>query len=194
LKGRWGLLDAADIVSCVYYLVSESLVDASRVGITGGSAGGYAVLQALCLYPEVWAGGISLYGVSSLEDLAKETHKFESRFSDGLVLGGAASLATTAEQRQRVFRDRSPLYHAHRIQAPLLLLQGDQDRVVPPSQVFLIEEAIKQRDKDKGAEGGPRVEVILFQGEGHGFIKSTTLSRQKEAEELWWRKTLLRET
>ncbi|KAI5114540.1 hypothetical protein M0805_006556, partial [Coniferiporia weirii] len=108
-------------------------IDPARVLVTGGSAGGYTVLQALCAASDAFAAGTSSYGISNLFALAEDTHKFESRYGEKL-LGG------TAVEIPEVYRERSPVFHAERVKAPLLILQGSLDRVVPPSQA---EEMIK---------------------------------------------------
>lgn len=180
LNGQWGIADVADAASCVAHLVSTSLVDPSRVGITGGSAGGYGVLQALCVYPDIWAGGVSLYGISRLKALTEDTHKFESHYLFALIYDDG----TSEEEKEKIYQERSPYYHADNIKAPILLLQGTEDKVVPPSQARDMERTIK----DKGGD----VEVVIFEGEGHGFRQGKNVKRAIEEEERWWVKTLLR--
>ncbi|KIW45027.1 uncharacterized protein PV06_03450 [Exophiala oligosperma] len=193
LKGNWGVIDAEDVVSCVHYLASRSIIDRSRVGIRGGSAGGYAVLRCMTEYPEVWAGGISLFGVCCLQTLEKTTHKFESRYLEGLLLPRSP---VSAEEKERLYQERSPLYHAQQIKAPVLLLQGREDIVVPPDQAEMMESAIKEaiRERDNSMVPEDLVKVVIYEGEGHGFIKAHTLISQKAEEVAWWSKTLLRPT
>ncbi len=179
LYGTWGVSDVADAASCVAHLVSASLIDRSHVGITGGSAGGYAVLQSLCVYPDVWAGGVSLYGISDCKALIEETHKFESRYIGNLLCDDNLS----TEEKEKIYRDRSPLYHADNISAAVLLLQGSDDKIVPPNQAWDIEKAIKKN--------GGEAKVIIFDGEGHGFIQGKNVKTAVEEEEKWWVKTLL---
>ncbi|KAI9817845.1 MAG: hypothetical protein M1827_000964 [Pycnora praestabilis] len=180
LDTKWGISDIADAASCVAYLASSGHIDPSRVGIVGGSAGGYAVLQALCVYPEIWAGGVSLYGISSLKALVEDTHKFESQYLFKLLF----EPGTSDDEKEKIYRDRSPLYHAGKITAPVLLLQGSEDKVVPPNQAREMEEIIKKNGGD--------AEVIVFEGEGHGFRQAANVKRSIEEEEKWWVRTLLR--
>lgn len=169
-----------DTANCIAYLSSEKLIDHTRVGIIGGSAGGYGVLVALCDYPALFAGGISLYGVANVRTLVEDTHKFESRYADNLLFPPGAS----EEQEEKIMDERSPANRAGKIRAPTLLLQGLDDKVVPPSQAEEMEKAIR-------ASGG-EVQLIMFEGEGHGFRQSKNVLRAKQEEKGWWKKTLLR--
>ncbi|RDW69849.1 hypothetical protein BP6252_08869 [Coleophoma cylindrospora] len=180
LNRNWGIVDIADAASCVKYLAAQGLIDGDRVGIRGGSGGGYATLEALCDYPNVFSGGVSEYGVSDLKLLMKDTHKFESRYLQPLLFDEDA----TEEEQEKIFRDRSPLYHAERIVAPLLLLQGTEDHVVPPNQAMEMERIVKKN--------GGQVKLIFFQGEGHGFRIGRNIWRAIEEEEAWWVKQLVR--
>jgi dipeptidyl aminopeptidase/acylaminoacyl peptidase len=182
LNGKWGISDVEDAVSVAGYLVSKGYIDADRIGIVGSSSGGYAALQALCKFPEVWAGGISLYGISGLEILYKTTHKFEAHYMDYLLFRGAKNI--NDKEKEALFHDRSPCYHADKIKAPTLLLQGSDDKVVPPSQALDMEKSIK--------ENGGVVRLVMFDGEGHGFRKAPNILKAKEEEEAWWTKTLVR--
>ena len=128
------------------------------MSIRGGSAGGYTTLAALTT-SDVFAAGISLYGIGDLETLATDTHKFESRYLDGLV-------APYPAQRQ-VYVDRSPIHHLDRLSCPMLILQGLDDKVVPPDQATTMADAVR-------AKGLP-VRLRLFAGEGHGFRKAETI-------------------
>ncbi|RDW63957.1 putative dipeptidyl peptidase IV [Coleophoma crateriformis] len=185
LNGKWGVADTDDSASCVSHLISAWLVDGSRIGIRGGSAGGYGVLQALCIYPDLWAGGVSEYGVSDVAALARDTHKFESHYLFKLLFeNGTAGISE--EEIERVYRERSPLYHADQITAPVLLLQGTADKVVPPNQTLAMEKIIKERGGDVD------VKVVMFEGEGHGFTKAENVKQAIEEEEKWWTKTLVR--
>lgn len=166
LRGQWGVADIADIAAGVTALVERGLVDGARVAIRGGSAGGYAVLRALTA-TDVFAAGTSRYGIADLALLAGDTHKFESRYVDGLV-GPWPEAADT-------YRERSPLYHLDRLHAPVLLLQGEDDAVVPPNQAHQMAEAIRR--------AGGEVELVLYPGEGHGFRRAET-TRDALAREL----------
>ncbi|KAK6349390.1 hypothetical protein TWF696_005677 [Orbilia brochopaga] len=181
LNTQWGLADVSDAADCVHFLVSQSLVDKTRVGIVGGSAGGYGVLQAICSYPEVWAACVSNYGISSLKALIEHTHKFESRYMDGLLWHEDAS----KEEREQIMAERSPLLRAASIKAPVLLLQGVEDRVVPKEQAEEMARVIESN--------GGIVRVELFEGEGHGWRKETTVIKATQLQEDWWRKYLVRD-
>ncbi|KAF3904091.1 Seprase [Orbilia brochopaga] len=181
LNTKWGLADVSDAADCVHFLVSQGLVDKTRVGIVGGSAGGYGVLQAICSYPDVWAACVSNYGISSLKALVEHTHKFESRYMDSLLWDADAS----TEERERILAERSPLLRAAKIRAPVLLLQGVEDRVVPKEQAEEMAHVIESN--------GGTVRVELFEGEGHGWRKETTVIKATKLQEEWWRKYLVRE-
>lgn len=164
LRGNWGVIDKEDACSMAEMLASKGVVDGTRMVITGGSAGGFTVLNSLT-FSRVFAGGISLYGISDLELLATDTHKFESKMLEQLV-GPYPKL-------KDVYIERSAIHHAQEIKAPLLLLQGLEDKVVPPNQ----SEAIYS----KLLEGGIPVAYILFEGEGHGFRKGPSIVRTHTA-------------
>jgi len=171
LRGNWGIVDVDDTVSAVKLLGEQGLIDPKRAAIRGGSAGGFTVLASLVRYPNAFATGNSFYGVSDLAKLAEDTHKFESHYLEKLVGG-------TIEEIPQVYKDRSPLYHAEKIKAPLLILQGTDDAVVPPNQAELMVKEIR--------EHGGRVQYVLFQGEGHGWRKGETIKRAIEAELAWY--------
>lgn len=158
LRGSWGVADVRDCVQGALALADAGLADRGRLSIRGGSAGGYTTLAALTT-SDVFAAGISLYGIGDLETLATDTHKFESRYLDGLV-------APYPEQRQ-VYVDRSPIHHLDRLSCPMLILQGLDDKVVPPDQATTMADAVR-------AKGLP-VRLRLFAGEGHGFRKAETI-------------------
>lgn len=180
LNGRWGIIDVDDVAECVQYLVETGRVDGSKVGIRGGSAGGYSVLQALCCYPDIFAGGVCLYGISEVKLLLETTHKMESRYGDMLLF----SDDMTGEDRRKVMTDRSPVYHAGNIVAPLLLMHGEEDKVVPISQAYTMYEDIRKR--------GGEVKLVKFPGEGHGFRAAAAQLKSHNEEEEWWRKTLVK--
>jgi hypothetical protein len=158
LYGQWGVIDVEDCVAAARHLVERGLVDPARLAIRGGSAGGFTTLAALCCH-DVFAAGCSRYGIGDLAALARDTHKFESRYTDRLV-------APWPEGRE-VYRARSPLHHADRLNAPVLFLQGLEDRVVPPSQAETLVAALARR-------GVPHA-YVAFPGEGHGFRRAETL-------------------
>ena len=180
LDAKWGIIDIDDIASCVSYLAKTGKVDPTRVGVTGGSAGGYGTLQALCVYPDIWAAGVSLYGIADMKTMTETTHKFESHYLDGLLFRKDASEADKA----KVLKERSPLFHASKIKAPVLLLQGTEDKVVPPDQASDMERIIR--------ENGGDVKLVMMEGEGHGFRMSENIKKATLYEEEWWAKTLLK--
>lgn len=157
-RGLWGVADGRDCVQGALALADTGRADRARLSIRGGSAGGYTTLAALTT-SDVFAAGVSLYGVGDLETLATDTHKFESRYLDGLV-------APYPEQRQ-VYLDRSPIHHLDRLSCPMLILQGADDKVVPPNQATAMADAVR-------AKGLP-VRLRVFDGEGHGFRKAETI-------------------
>ncbi|OKL61052.1 hypothetical protein UA08_03135 [Talaromyces atroroseus] len=180
LDGEWGSADVADAASCVAYLASEGLIDPTKVGIVGESAGGYAVMQALYMYPDIWAAGISIYGISSLSGFAETTHKFESHYIDSLVIGKGTK---SEEKIAALYKSRSAVYHVEKIKAPLLLLQGDVDTIVPAIQATLMEEKMR--------ELGKVVEVVMFEGEGHGFHMEKTIKASLQLQADFWAAKLI---
>jgi dipeptidyl aminopeptidase/acylaminoacyl peptidase len=159
LRGQWGIADVEDCVAAAEFLVARGDVDPRRLAIRGGSAGGYTALAALAFRPEVFAAGISRYGIADLELIHLDGHKFESRYDEGL-------LAPWDEEGRKVFRERSPIHCLDRVRSPLLLFQGLDDKVVPPSQLEVMV-------AEFAACGLPHV-AMTFEGEGHGFRKAET--------------------
>lgn len=178
LDAEWGLADIADAASCVKYLASKGLIDDSKVGIVGESAGGYSVLQALYTYPDIWAGGVCLYGISNLQEFVESTHKFESQYAVGLVLKKGLS----KEEQEAVYKSRSACYHAETIKASLLLLQGSADTIVPEAQTREMERVMR--------ELGKSVDMVVFEGEGHGWSRGETIKASIEKEREFWAKVL----
>jgi dipeptidyl aminopeptidase/acylaminoacyl peptidase len=165
LKGAWGVVDVDDCVNGARYLVDQGRVDGARLAIRGGSAGGYTTLSVLT-FRDLFCGGASYYGVSDLEALARDTHKFESRYLDGLV--------GPYPQRRDLYRERSPIYHAEQLDSPTIFFQGLEDRVVPPNQAEVMVEALR----DKGVP----VAYLTFAGEQHGFRRAENIKRAMDAE------------
>lgn len=159
LNGKWGILDVEDAAGAAKTLVDQKLADAKKLVIRGSSAGGFTVLNTLIRFPALFKAGICLYGISNLFGLAMDTHKFEAHYHDTLV----GKLSEAADQYQA----RSPLFHAERIRDPLLIFQGNEDRVVPPSQAEEIVTALRQLSVPH--------QYILYEGEGHGFRKGETI-------------------
>ena len=165
LKHNWGVADVEDCINGARFLAERGLVDKDRMVITGGSAGGYTTLAAL-VFHDVFRGGGSYYGVSDIAALARDTHKFESRYLDWLI--------GSYPQEEALYRERSPLYHAERLSRPVIFFQGDEDAVVPPTQTEAMVEALRRR--------GVPVGYYLFAGEQHGFRKAANIQRALDAE------------
>lgn len=165
LYERWGEVDVDDAIAAAEHLVRLGLADPERLVITGGSAGGWTTLCALT-FRDAFAAGTSYFGVSDLKPFADHTHKFEFRYIDVLVGPWPEAADLWAE--------RSPVRHADRLSRPLLILQGDEDEVVPRSQAEVIVEALESR--------GLPYAYLLFEGEQHGFRKAENIARALEAE------------
>ncbi len=166
LNGGWGVVDVDDATAVARFLAERGDVDPARMAVRGGSAGGFTTLACLAFRPEVFAAGISLYGIADLELIHEDTHKFESRYEEQLV-------GPWGDDRS-VWRERSPIHALGQIRAPLLLLQGLDDRVVPPSQLDVMEAAFR-------SAGHPYV-AMRFEGEGHGFRRAESRRAQYRAE------------
>jgi dipeptidyl aminopeptidase/acylaminoacyl peptidase len=165
LNGNWGVVDVDDCCNGARWLAAQGRVDPERCAIRGGSAGGYTTLAALT-FRDVFRAGASHFGVSDLAGLAQDTHKFESRYLDNLVGPYPA--------RTDLYEARSPIHHTERLATPLILLQGEEDAVVPPAQSELMFQALR-------AKGVP-VAYLLFPGEQHGFRRAESIKRACEAE------------
>ncbi len=165
LDSNWGIVDVDDCINGARYLTERGSVDGARCVITGGSAGGYTVLAALT-FRDFFKGGASHYGVGDLAALARDTHKFESRYLDSLV--------GPYPEREDLYRERSPIAHAERLSAPVVFFQGDEDMVVPQSQTELMVEALRKK--------GTPVGYLLFTGEQHGFRKAENIKRALDVE------------
>ncbi len=166
LLGNWGVVDTVDCINAARYLAARGDVDSSRLAIRGGSAGGYTTLNALARH-RVFAAGASYFGLADLEAFATGgTHKFESRYLEGLV-GPYPKEAET-------FRERSPIHHVAGISCPVILFQGLEDAIVPPVQAQIIVEALARK--------GLPYTYIAFEGEQHGFRRAENIARSLEAE------------
>ncbi|MEE1618410.1 dipeptidyl-peptidase 5 [Brachybacterium sp. J153] len=164
LRGQWGVVDVADTVAVMEHLVAEGIADGDRLAIEGGSAGGWTTLACLTR-TDAFAAGASSFGVAELEDFRLDTHDFESRYIDGLV--------GPYPERRDLYVERAPLNHIDELEVPVLLLQGDEDRIVPPSQSEAFRDAL-------AAKGIPHA-YLLFEGEQHGFRKAETIVTAIEA-------------
>jgi dipeptidyl aminopeptidase/acylaminoacyl peptidase len=165
LEGGWGIVDVDDVVSAARHVVELGGADPDRLAIRGGSAGGYTTLAALC-FRDLFRAGVSYYGIGDLAALARDTHKFESRYEERLV--------GPYPESEEIYRERSPALHPDGFDAPLLILQGLDDPVVPPAQAEVIVEALR-------AKGVPYA-YLAFEGEEHGFRGAEALRRSLEAE------------
>lgn len=165
LNGQWGVTDVEDVIAAARFLGSTGRVDPTRTAISGGSAGGYTVLVALST-SDVFKAGADYYGISDMTVLARDTHKFESRYLDSLI--------GPLPQAQSIYNDRSPLNHLDGFKVPLIVFQGADDPVVPPNQSSLIVEALRSR--------GVPLAYLLFSGESHGFRKPENIVRSLQAE------------
>ncbi|MGP9536492.1 dipeptidyl-peptidase 5 [Brachybacterium sp. AOP43-C2-M15] len=164
LRGQWGVVDVEDTVAVMEHLVAEGIADGKRLAIEGGSAGGWTTLACLTR-TDAFAAGVSSFGVAELEQFRQDTHDFESRYIDGLV--------GPYPERRDLYVERAPLSHVDELEVPVLLLQGDEDRIVPPSQSELFRDAL-------AAKGIPHA-YLLFEGEQHGFRRAETIIRAIEA-------------
>ena len=165
LNGRWGEIDWADCVSAAKHLAEGGDADPDRTWVEGGSAGGYVVFCALVFDPEAFAAGVSYFGVADAEALALDTHKFESRYLDSMI--------GPYPERADLYRARSPVHFVDRLERPLLLLQGLDDKVVLPAQAEAMVEVLERK--------GIPYAYLPFEGEGHGFRKEENIVRSLEA-------------
>jgi dipeptidyl aminopeptidase/acylaminoacyl peptidase len=165
LEGEWGVVDLDDCVNGARGLVAQGLVDGERLAIRGGSASGYTTLCAVT-FSETFQAGTSYFGIGDLETFIAQTHKFESRYLDRLV--------GPYPERKGLYRDRSPLNFADQISCPVLILQGAEDRIVPPAQAEQIVDALWEKKLPHA--------YLLFPGEDHGFRAAENIVRSFEAE------------
>ena len=165
LNGQWGVVDIEDCINAAKYLVDVGEVDASKLAIRGGSAGGYTAINTLT-FRDVFKAGASYYGISDLEVFLKDTHKFESHYLDTLI--------GPYPERKDLYHDRSAINFLEKLQTPVILFQGLEDEIVPPNQAELIVEALRKN--------GTPVSFLFFEGEQHGFRQATNIKRSLEAE------------
>jgi dipeptidyl aminopeptidase/acylaminoacyl peptidase len=165
LEGQWGVVDVDDCEAAAQALVARGAADPAKLAIAGGSSGGYTVLCALA-FRDVFRAGASHYGVSDLETLARDTHKFESRYLDRLVGPYPAA--------RELYIERSPVHHADRIRRPVIFFQGLEDPIVPPNQAERMVAALKER--------GVPTAYLSFPGEQHGLRRAESITRMLDAE------------
>ncbi len=165
LERNWGIVDVDDCVNGAKYLVQQRKVDGDRLIITGSSAGGYTTLAALT-FRDTFKAGASYYGVSDLEILAKETHKFESRYFDSLI--------GKYPEEKALYEARSPIHFSDRLSCPVIFFQGLEDKVVPPNQAEMMFAAIKEK--------GLPVAYVTFEDEGHGFRQADNIKKALDSE------------
>ena len=171
LNDNWGIVDVNDCVNAARYLIQHGAVDGNRVAIRGGSAGGYTTLAAL-VFTNLFKAGASHYGISDLEMMMRDTHKFESRYLDNLIGPYPA--------RRDIYLARSPIHFIDRLSCPLILFQGLEDHVVPPDQSAVMFEAVKQK--------GLPTAYLAFEGEQHGFRQAKNIKRALDAEAYFYSK------
>jgi len=165
LNGRWGIVDVDDCVNGARYLAERGEVDGRRLAIRGASAGGYTTLCALT-FRDVFKAGASHYGISDLEALATDTHKFESRYLDRLI--------GPYPQRRDLYLARSPIHFTDQLNCPMIIFQGLEDKVVPPNQAERMVDAVRAKKLP--------VAYLTFASEQHGFRKAENIKRVLEAE------------
>lgn len=165
LNGQWGVVDVDDCANGARYLVERGEADGERLIIRGGSAGGYTTLAALT-FRDVFKAGASYYGISDLELLEQDCHKFESRYNYSLI--GAYP------EEQKLYKERSPIHYTDRLSCPIILFQGLEDKVVPPNQAEMMYEAALKK--------GLPVAYVPFEGEQHGFRKAENIKRSLDGE------------
>ncbi len=165
LRGQWGVADVDDSVYGAQDLANRGLVDAEKLAIRGGSAGGYTTLAALA-FRDTFKAGASHYGIGDLEALARDTHKFEARYLDSMIGRYPEDID--------VYKARSPINHIDGLKCPAIFFQGLEDKVVPPNQAEAMVDALREK--------GIPCAYVPFEGEQHGFRKSENIKRALELE------------
>ncbi|MBM3184025.1 MAG: S9 family peptidase, partial [Chlamydiae bacterium] len=164
-NGNWGVVDVQDCAAAAKYAVEKGLADPKRLAIAGGSAGGYTTLAALA-FRDVFHVGADYFGLSDLELFIKDTHKFELRYLDRLI--------GKYPEKKELYIERSPVHHIEKIRSPVIIFQGAEDAIVPPSQSELMYKSLLER-KIKTA-------YFLFEGEQHGFRQAANIQKCLEEE------------
>lgn len=165
LKDNWGIYDVQDCIAGAEHLVQQKKVDRNRLTIDGGSAGGYTTLCALTMY-DYFSAGASHYGVTDLELLAQDTHKFEARYLD-LLIGEYPA-------KKNIYIERSPIHHVKNLSKPIIFFQGSEDKIVLPSQAELMVNALREKHLP--------VAYVLFEGEQHGFRKAENIRKSLDGQ------------
>lgn len=165
LRGNWGIVDIDDVCAGATYLVEQGLADPKRLAIDGGSAGGYTTLGALA-FRDVFTAGCSLFGVADCSALAADTHKFESRYLDGLIGAWPAE--------KELYDKRAPINSVDTLSCPILLLQGDEDKIVPPNQAESMHAALLKKKIPTALK--------IYKGEQHGFRKAENIEDSLNSE------------
>jgi len=165
LNGQWGVVDVNDCLNCARYLIENGMADAKRIAIRGGSAGGYTTLAVLT-FRSAFRVGASIAGVSDIEALARDTHKFESHYMDTMV--------GRYPEKRELYLQRSPIAHSDQLSKPVIFFQGAEDRIVLPSQSELMADALRKK--------GIPVAYLLFEHEQHGFRIAANIKKALEAE------------
>ncbi len=173
LRGSWGVVDLDDCVNAAKYLAGSGRADSRRLLIHGGSAGGYTTLCALT-FRDVFAAGASYFGVADAGALARDTHKFESRYLDSII--------GPWPDAQALYEERSPIFHTDRLRTPMILFQGLEDKVVPPAQAEMMAAALDEK--------GVPYAYVAYEGEQHGFRKAENQRRTAEAELYFYSRVL----
>lgn len=155
LREQWGILDIEDAKSGAEHLIARGLASPHQIAITGGSAGGYTTLRALTEQPDFWAAGVALYGIGDLYETMRGSHRFEAHYEQGLI----GALPAHGPR----WKERSPMYRADRVRAPVLLFHGSEDKAVPEGQSISFADAVRR--------AGGKAELVLYPDEGHGFAK-----------------------
>jgi len=172
LNGQWGVVDVNDCCNAALFLAERGLADRDRLAIKGGSAGGYTTFACLTFRNDVFSAGAGHFGVADLETFLKDTHKFESRYGNTLI--------GPYPERKDLYFARSPINFTENLKCPLILFQGDEDKIVPPSQSQMMFDAVRLK--------GLPTAYLLFHGEQHGFRKAESLKRAFEAELFFYSK------
>lgn len=177
LYNNWGIKDFEDCEDCALYLVKEGLVDKNRLVVRGGSAGGYTTL-CLLTFSDTFVAGASYFGLSDLSLFVEDTHKFESRYLDKLV--------GPFPKDKAVYDSRSPIYFTEKLKKPILLLQGEEDKIVLPNQAEIIYTALMKKKIPTA--------YLLYKGEGHGFKQKENIIKSIDSELYFYQKIFEQKT